>query len=131
MSLAGFGAPTVVEASGERVEVMQSFALLEATVVYDAGPWFQPFASGGAGAYHVDVSGVDNGERLGRGEDTLSPIAALGIGLEVQPGRHWIGQLEAQWLFALHPTAVDASGARAGTFGQALLVLSCGLGVTW
>jgi hypothetical protein len=131
LSLAGFGAPTVVEAPDRRVDVVQSFALLEGVVMLDGGGWLHPFASAGAGAYHVDVSGVGSGPIVGRSENTMSPIGAAGFGLEVQPWRHWIGVLEAQGLFALHPTAVEASGTRAATFGRALLVFSFGLGVTW
>jgi hypothetical protein len=131
LSLAGFGSPTVVEAPDRRVDVVQSFGLLEGVVTLDGGGWLHPFASGGAGVYHVDVDGVGSGEIVGRSEDTLSPIGSAGVGLELQPWRHWIGLLEAQGLFALHPTAVEASGTRAATFGRALLVFSFGLGVTW
>lgn len=131
LSVAGFGTPTVVEAPDRRVDVVQSFALLDGVVTLDGGGWLHPFASGGAGAYHVDVNGVGSGPIVGRSEKTMSPIAAAGFGLEVQPWRHWVGVLEAQGLFALHPTAVEASGTRAATFGRALLVFSFGLGVTW
>lgn len=130
-SLAGFGSPTVVEAPDRRVDVVQSFALLEAVLTLDGGGWLHPFASGGAGAYHVDVNGVGSAPIVGRSEDTMSPIGSAGLGLELQPWRHWLGVLEAQGLFALHPTAVEASGTRAATFGRALLVFSFGLGVTW
>lgn len=131
LSVAGFGAPTIVESSERRVDVVQSFALLEATVTLDGGGWLHPFASGGGGAYHVGVNGVGSGEIVGRSDDTLSPIGAAGAGLEMQPWGRWIGQLELQGLFALHPTAVEASGTRAATFGRVLLVFSLGLGVTW
>jgi hypothetical protein len=131
LSLAGFGAATVVEAPDRHVDVVQSFALLEGVITLDEGGWLHPFASGGGGAYHVDVNGVGGGEIVGRSEKTMSPIAAAGVGLEVQPWRHWVGVLEAQGLFALHPTAVETSGTRAATFGRALLVFSFGLGFTW
>jgi hypothetical protein len=131
LSLAGLGAPTVVEAPERRVDVVQSFGLLEGVVTLDGGGWLHPFASGGAGMYHVEVDGVGSGEIVGRSEDTMSPIGSAGVGLELQPWRHWIGLFEAQGLFALHPTAVEASGTRAATFGRALLVFSFGVGVTW
>jgi hypothetical protein len=130
LSVAGLGAPTLVEATERRVEVVQSFALLEGVVALDEG-WLRPFASGGVGAYRVDVNGIGSGELVGRSEQTLSPIGAAGVGLEVQPWQHWIGQLEAQGLFALHPTAVDAGDTRAATFGRVLLVFSLGFGVSW
>jgi hypothetical protein len=131
LSLAGLGAPTVVEAPDRHVDVVQSFALLEGVFTLDGGGWLHPFASGGGGAYHVNVNGVGSGEIVGRSEKTMSPIAAAGVGLEVQPWRHWVGVLEAQGLFALHPTAVETSGTRAATFGRPLLVFSFGLGFTW
>jgi hypothetical protein len=130
LSLAGLGAPTVVEAPDRHVDVVQSFALLEGVLTLDGG-WLHPFASGGGGVYHVGVNGVGSGEIVGRSERTLSPIAAAGVGLELQPWRPWVGVLEAQGLFALHPTAVETSGTRAATFGRALLVFSFGLGFTW
>jgi hypothetical protein len=131
LSVAGFGAPTVLEASDRRVDVVQSFALLEGVVTFDPGGWLHPFGSGGAGAYHVNVNGVGSASAVGRSEGTLSPLAAAGLGLAAQPWRHWVGVVEAQGLFALHPTAVEAGGTRAATFGRALLVFSLGLGVTW
>lgn len=131
LSLAGFGAPTVIEAPDRRIDVVQSFAIFEAVVTLDAGGWLHPFASAGAGAYQVDVNGIGGGALVGRSEKTMSAIAAGGFGLEALPWRHWAIVLDAQGLFALEPTAVEASGTRAATFGRALLVFSLGLGVTW
>jgi hypothetical protein len=131
VSLAGFGAPTVLDAAARRVDVVQSFALLEGMVALDGSDWLHAFATAGAGAYHVDVNGIGGGELVGRSEATLSPLGSAGLGLELQPWRHWIGLVEAQALFALHPTAVEAEQTRAATFGRTLLVFSLGLGVTW
>ncbi|HWO12901.1 MAG TPA: hypothetical protein VNN80_25555 [Polyangiaceae bacterium] len=131
LSLAGFGSPTVVESGSGRIDVVQSFGLLELVATLEAESWVRPFASAGAGAYHIDVNGVGSGQIVGRSEATLSPVGAAGLGLGVQPWRNLFGQLEAQGLFALHPTGLDSSGTRAATFGRPLLVFSFGLGVTW
>jgi hypothetical protein len=129
LSLAGFGAPTVLDASARQVDVMQSFALLEGVVTLHPGGWLRPYASAGGGAYRVEVDGVSAGVVVGRSEDTLSPLGGAGLGLVAQPFSHWVAQVEAQGLFAVRPTAIDIGATRAATLGRPLLIFSIGVGV--
>jgi hypothetical protein len=129
LSVAGFGAATVLDASERQVDVVQSFALLEGVVTLDSGGWLRPYASAGAGAYRVEVSGISAGAVVGRAEDTLSPLGGAGLGLLAQPFSHWVAQVEAQGLFAISPTAIDIGATRAATLGRPLLILSIGVGV--
>jgi hypothetical protein len=131
VSVAALGAATVLGTPARHVDVTQSFALLEGVVVVDPGSWLRPFGALGAGAYRVSVEGVTNGPAVGRSEDTGSPIAGLGVGLDVRPFGPVMAVLEAQGLFALRGTAVENDTARIATFGRPLLVFSAGLGVAW
>lgn len=129
LSVAGFGATTVLVAEGRQVDVIQSFALLESVVSFDSGGWLRPYGSAGAGAYQVNVNGVDGAGSVGRSERTLSPLAAAGVGLAAFLGHPWVVHVEAQGLFALQPTAVQIGLTRAATLGRPLLVFDVGFGV--
>lgn len=129
LSLAGLGMPTVLETSLRQIEVRQSFALLEGIVTLNPLPWLRPFGSLGGGVYHVNVEGAAPAPIVGRSESTYSPLGGLGLGFLVHPVPGWVGKLEAQGLFAVHPTAVEIEGTRVATFGQPLFVFSAGLGV--
>jgi hypothetical protein len=131
ISVAALGAASVLGPPERHVDVVQSFALLEGVAVLDPGGWLRPFGALGAGAYHVSVEGVTEGPAVGRSEDTWSPMAGLGIGLDARPLGPLVALLEAQGLLALHGTAVDYGAARVATFGRPLLVFSAGLGVAW
>jgi len=131
LSVAALGAATELGPPERHVEVVQSFALLEGVIVLAPGGWLRPFGALGAGAYHVSVEGVTDGPAVGRSEDTWSPMAGLGIGLDARPLGPLVALLEAQGLLALHGTAVDDGATRVATFGRPLLVFSAGLGVAW
>jgi hypothetical protein len=129
LSVAGFGEATVLAARGRQIDVVQSFALVESVVSLNSEGWLRPFGSAGAGAYRVDVDGVGSAGAVGRSVDTLSAIAAAGVGLAAYPLRHWILHVEAQGLFAFQPTAVQVGSTRAATLGLPLFVFSIGCGM--
>jgi hypothetical protein len=130
LSAAGLGPPMVLRASLREVEVEQSFALLEGVVAFDPDGWIGPFATLGAGAYQVSVEGLGREQAIGRSDATWSAAGALGLGLALSPFRPLVCELEAQGLFALHPTEVRVDAVEVASYGRPLFVLSIGLGVS-